>query len=123
MRSGEAVENMNASQSKTSFRFIGDAEFASEVLQSSKPVLVVFWAPWSRPCQALEATLKEVVPACEGQVEVVKINADDQPDLSLWYDIQSVPTLLYFVGGRVQVRIVGTAGKETILARLNLLKS
>jgi thioredoxin 1 len=113
---------MNADQSKTSFRVIGDAEFASEVLQSSKPVLVVFWAPWSRPCLVLEATLSEVQTACAGRVEVVKINADDQPDLSLWHDIQSVPTLLYFVAGRVQARIVGTASKEAILAKLTLPK-
>jgi thioredoxin 1 len=113
---------MNADQSKTSFRFIGDADFASKVLQSSTPVLVAFWAPWSRPCQVMEATLNEVEAACAGRVEIVKINADDQPDLSLWYDIQSVPALLYFVAGRVQAKIVGTASKEAILAKLNLLK-
>jgi thioredoxin 1 len=113
---------MNVSQDKPSIRFVGQADFASEVLQSGKPVLAVFTAPWSRPCQVLEATLNEVVPACDGRVEVVKINADDQPDLSLWYDIQSIPTLLYFVAGRVQAKVVGTASKEAILAKLNLRK-
>src|SRR5512134_3942716 len=103
---------MNPSQDKLTIRFVGQAEFAPEVLQSGKPVLVVFTAPWSRPCQVLETTLNEVVPACDGRVEVVKINADDQPDLSLWYDIQSVPTLLFFVAGRVQTKLVGTASKE-----------
>ncbi len=114
---------MKMSQDKPSIRSIGQAEFAPKVLQSGKPVLVVFIAPWSRPCQVLEATLNEVLPACGGRVEVVKINADDQPDLSLWYDIQSIPTLLYFVAGRVQARVVGTASKEAILAKLNLLKA
>ena len=113
---------MNVSQQESSIRFVGQADFASEVLQAGKPVLAVFTAPWSRPCQVLEATLNEVVPACDGRVEVVKINADDQPDLSLWYDIQSIPTLLYFVAGRVQAKVVGTASKEAILAKLNLLK-
>ena len=113
---------MNMSQNKPSIRFIGQADFGSEILQSGKPVLAVFVAPWSRPCQVLEATLNDLETACEGRVEVVKINADDQPDLSLWYDIQSIPTLLYFVGGRVQARVVGTASKEAILAKLNLLK-
>jgi thioredoxin 1 len=110
------------SQEKPNLRFVGQTDFASEVLQSGKPVLAVFTAAWSRPCQVLEATLKELVPACDGQVEIVRINADDQPDLSLWYDIQSIPTLLYFVGGRVQAKVVGTASKEAILAKLNLLK-
>lgn len=109
-------------EAKLNLRIVGQADFASAILQSGKPVLAVFIAPWSRPCQVLEATLKEVVSACEGRVEVVKINADDQPDLSLWYDIQSIPTLLYFVAGRVQARVVGTASKEAILAKLNLLK-
>ncbi len=114
---------MNVSQSKPTIRFVGQADFASEVLHSGKPVLAVFIAPWSRPCQVLEATLNEVVPACEGRVEVVKINTDDQPDLSLWYDIQSIPTLLYFVAGRVQAKVVGTASKEAILAKISLPKA
>jgi thioredoxin 1 len=122
LRNGKAVENMNPSQSKASFRLIGEADFASKVLQSSKPILVVFWAPWSRPCQILDSTLTELEAASAGRVEIVKINADDQPDLSLWYDIQSVPTLLYFVAGRVQAKMIGTASKEAILAKLNLLK-
>lgn len=113
---------MNMSQNKPSIRFVGQADFVSETLKSGKPVLAVFMAPWSRPCQVLETTLNEVETACEGRVEVVKINADDQPDLSLWYDIQSIPTLLYFVGGRVQARVVGTVSKEAILAQLSLLK-
>lgn len=113
---------MNVNQDKSGIRFIGQADFATEVLESAKPVLAVFLAPWSRPCQVLEATLNEVVPACDGRAEVVKINADDQLDLCLWYDIQSIPTLLYFVAGRVQAKVVGAASKEAILAKLNLLK-
>ena len=113
---------MNVSQNKPSVSFVGQADFALLALLSGKRVLAVFMALWTRLCQVLEATLNEVVPACSGRVEVVKINADDQPDLSLWYDIQSIPTLLYFVAGRVQARVVGTASKEAILAKLNLLK-
>ena len=114
---------MKVNQDKPNIRFVEQTDFASEVLKAGKPVLAVFTAPWSRPCQVLEATLNEVVPACGGRVEVVKINADDQPDLSLWYDIQSIPTLLYFVAGRVQARVVGTASKEAILTKLNLIKA
>ncbi len=113
---------MNPSQDKQSIRFVGQADFTSEVLQSGKPVLAVFMAPWSRACQAMETTLNEVIPACDGHVVVVKINTDDQPDLSLWYDIQSIPTLLFFVAGRVQAKVVGTASAEAILSKLNLPK-
>lgn len=112
---------MNMTQNQPNLRAVSQVDFASAVLQSSKPVLVVFFATWSRPCQVMEATLNEVATACDGQAEFVKINADDHPDLSLCYDIQSIPTLLFFAGGRVQNRIVGTASKEAILAKLNLL--
>ena len=73
------------------------AEFRAEVLESRQPVLVEFWTPWSRPCQVLDSVLQELAGAAGGAVKVVKVDADDCLDLSLWYDIQSVPTLLYFV--------------------------
>ena len=92
--------------------------FKAEVLESTQPVLVEFWAPWSRPCQVFDSVLQELASACAGKVKVAKVNADDSLDLSLWYEIQSVPTLLYFVQGKPCVRIVGTATKEAILAKL-----
>jgi thioredoxin 1 len=95
--------------------------FNAEVLESKQPVLVEFWAPWSRPCQVLDSVLHELAGAWAGKVKVVKVNADDSLDLSLWYDIQSVPTLLYFLRGKPSLRIVGTASKEAIAARIQLL--
>ncbi len=74
---------MNVSQQNPSIRFVGQADFSSEVLQSDKPGLAVFTAPWSRLCQVLEATLKDVVPACDSRVEVVKTLADDNPGRTL----------------------------------------
>ncbi len=96
---------------------IGEAEFKSEVLKAKQPVLVAFLAPWSRPCQVLDAILDEVAAAYGDTVKVVKVNADDNPDLSLWYEIQSVPTLLCFVKGALRAKLVGTASKEAILAK------
>ncbi len=97
---------------------VGAANFESEVLKSQQPVLVAFRAPWSRPCHIIDSALDEVATACAGSVKVVKVNADDHPDLSMWYEIQSIPTLLYFVGGVLQARVVGTASKEAILAKM-----
>jgi thioredoxin-like negative regulator of GroEL len=77
-------------------------------------------APWSRPCQLMESVLDEVMTACTGTVKFVKINADNNPDLGIWYEIQSVPTLLYFVNGSLRARIVGTTSKGTILSRMQL---
>ena len=109
-------ENMNTQNGALSA--IPAKDFKAEVLESTQPVLVEFWAPWSRPCQVFDSVLRELASACAGKVKVVKVNADDSLDLSLWYEIQSVPTLLYFVRGNPRLHIVGTATKEAILAEL-----
>ena len=100
---------------------IAAVDFTAEVLESKQPVLVEFWAPWSRPCQVMDSVLQELASASAGKIKVVKVNADDSLDLSLWYEIQSVPTLVYFVLGNPCLRIVGTATKEAILAKLKPL--
>jgi thioredoxin 1 len=96
-----------------------EANFAAEVVESPQPVLVAFSAEWSRPCLILEPVLDEIASSCSEKLKVVRVNADANPYLSLCYDVQSVPTLLYFVGGGVRCRIVGTATKEAILSKLN----
>jgi thioredoxin 1 len=120
-QSGRSVEKMNQDPHRVSITEIGEADFEAQVLQSEQPVLVEFWAPWSRPCSILDSAVNEVATACAGSVKVVKINADDNPDLSLWYDIQSIPTLLCFEGGELRARLVGTASKDAILSRLQAL--
>jgi thioredoxin 1 len=95
--------------------------FNAEVLESKLPVLVAFWTPWSRSCQILDLVLQELARDLAGKAKVVKVNADDSLDLSLWYDIRSVPTLICFVEGKPRLDIVGTASKEAILARLKTL--
>jgi len=109
-------ENMNTQNGALSA--IPAKDFKAEVLESTQPVLVEFWAPWSQPCRVFDSVLRELASACAGKVKVVKVNADDSLDLSLWYEIQSIPTLLYFVRGNPCLRIVGTATKEAILAKL-----
>lgn len=109
---------MNLKPAKALTAEVGEANFKSEVLMSKHPVLAAFAAPWSRPCHILDSVLDEVTTACAGTVKVIKINADDNPDLSLLYDIQSIPTLLYFVEGNLRAKVVGTASKEAILSKL-----
>jgi len=99
---------------------INEPEFEAEVLKSRRPVLVNFCASWSQPCRVLAGVLDEVAAECVGTVKVVKVNVDDNPDLGMWYGIQSIPTLVCFFNGEVKSRIVGTASKEAILARLLL---
>ena len=111
------TEKMNTLEN-TQPALIPALNFATEVLHSQQPVLVAFFAPWSRPCQAFAPVLQELAAACAGRIKIVKVNADDSLDLSLWYEIQSVPTLMFFVGEKPCWRIVGTATKQAILAKL-----
>lgn len=118
LRGRSAVEDMDLKPGKPLRVGVGEADFESEVLKSRLPVVVAFWAPWSHPCHILESALDEVAAACAGHAQVVKVNADDNPDLSMWYEIQSIPTCLFFVDGSVRYRVVGTVSKEAVLARL-----
>ena len=87
-------------QSKTSIAQIAnEKDFELKVLRSELAIVAVFWAPWSHPCKILDLVLTEVADACAGSWTVAKVNADDNPALSLWYGIQSIPTLLFFVRG------------------------
>ncbi len=97
---------------------INEPDFEEEVMKRKQPILVAFSAAWSRPCQILDSVLVEVAAACAGRVKVVRINADNNPDLSLVLGIQSIPTLLYFADGSLRAKIVGTASKEAILSKI-----
>ena len=112
------TEKMNTKQSNEPIMQLDEASFGAAVLQSKQPVLVAFMAPWSRACQVVDSILHELASALKGRAKVVKVNADESLDLSLCYDIQSIPTLLCFVAGVPCLRIVGTATTEAILARL-----
>lgn len=100
---------------------IDEPEFEAEVLKSEQPVLVDFWAPWSQPCRRVGLVLDELAAECSGRVKVVKVNVDDNPDLGMWFGIQSIPTLLWFIKGDVRAKIVGTASKKAIVAKLQSL--
>lgn len=83
------------------------ANFAQDVLQSSEPVLVDFWAPWCGPCRMLGPTIEELAREYAGRVRVGKMNTDDAPDIAGQYDVSSIPTVIYFKNGQVVDRIVG----------------
>jgi thioredoxin 1 len=100
---------------------INEANFATEVLQSNQPVLVDFWAEWCGPCKMLGPVLEEIAVEQSGRVKVAKVNVEANADLAARYDIQSIPTLLYFAGGELRDRSVGLLGKRAIVSRLEKL--
>ena len=110
---------MNLNHTNLSLRFVGETNFDSQVLQSKSPVLVAFWAPWSKPCNVMDPVLLEVAQTCSDRIAVVKVNADDNPSLSLCFGVQNIPTLLHFKAGQLRGQLVGTVSKDAILKFLS----
>lgn len=93
---------------------VTDASFKDEVLESSVPVLVDFWAPWCGPCRMVAPVVDEIAQQYAGQVKVVKINTDENPNVASQYGIRSIPTLMIFKDGQRVDMVVGAVPKTTL---------
>jgi thioredoxin 1 len=93
---------------------ITDSNFDSEVLKSSEPVLIDFWATWCGPCRAIAPVVEQLAGEYSGKVKVGKVNIDENPRTPTQYDVRSIPTLLVFKGGKVVGQIVGAVPKPKI---------
>ena len=93
---------------------VTDASFQGEVLESDVPVLVDFWAPWCGPCRMVAPVVEEIAEQYEGQVKVVKLNTDENPQVASNYGIRSIPTLMIFKDGQRVDMVVGAVPKTTL---------
>jgi len=96
-------------------KVVTDATFASDVLQSDKPVLVDFWAEWCVPCKKVDPLLAEIANEMGDQVEIVKVNIEENPETAMAYGVMTVPTLTIFKGGEPFNSVTGAKPKSTLV--------
>lgn len=95
---------------------VDTSNFQSEVLDSTEPVVVDFWAEWCGPCKMIAPSLEEISTELAGKVKVVKLNIDENPELAAQFGVRSIPTLAMFKGGEVADIKVGAAPKTALSA-------
>jgi len=96
----------------TSPRNVTDASFVKDVLKSSKPVIVDFWADWCGPCRLVSPVLDQIADEHSGKVEVVKVNIDENPGVAEKLGITSIPAIFLFEGGRPRAAVMGARSKQ-----------
>jgi thioredoxin 1 len=98
---------------------VSDATFEAEVLKSSEPVVVDFWAEWCGPCRMIAPALEEISGAMDGKVKILKLNVDENPATATKYGVMSIPTLMIFKDGQLASRQVGAAPKQKLEQWIN----
>jgi thioredoxin len=98
---------------------VTDATFDNEVLKSSTPVLVDFWAEWCGPCKMVSPVLEEIADEHKGKLTIAKLNVDENPDVAMRYGVMSIPTLALFIGGVEKKRLIGAMPKRNIVNELS----
>ena len=95
-----------------------DDNFKEEVLDSTIPVLVDFWASWCMPCRMIALTVEEIAEEYSGKLKVGKLNVDEAPKTASTYGIMSIPTLAVFKGGKIVNKMTGVMPKEAIIHKI-----
>jgi thioredoxin len=98
---------------------VNDDAFDVEVLKSPLPVLIDFWAPWCAPCRAIGPVVEELAAQYAGQLKVVKMNVDDNPQTPARYSVRSIPNLIVFKNGEVKDQLIGAVPKAQLVRAID----
>jgi thioredoxin 1 len=102
----------------TNVNYVTEVDFQEEVIGSTLPVLVDFTATWCQPCKMIEPIVKQLAGEWEGKVKVVKLDADQNPNIMMQYGVMGIPTLMLFKGGEIKERMTGFQSKEKLTAKV-----
>ena len=103
----------------TDVKYVTEADFQTEVLNAADPVLVDFTAVWCQPCRMVDPIVKQLAQDWDGKVKVVKLDADQNPNIMMQYGVLGIPTLMLFKGGEIKERLTGYQSKDRLVSKLN----
>jgi thioredoxin 1 len=102
----------------TEVKYVTESDFQAEVLNDKLPVLVDFTATWCQPCKMISPIVEQLAQEWNGKVKVVKLDADENPNVMMQYGVMGIPTLMLFKGGEIKERVTGFMPKEKLAAKV-----
>jgi thioredoxin len=99
-------------------QYVTESDFQNEVLDADKPVLVDFTAVWCQPCRMVDPIVKQLAQDWDGKVKVVKLDADENPNILMQYGVLGIPTLMLFKSGQVKERVTGYQPKDKLVTKM-----
>ncbi len=100
-------------------QYVTEDNFQNEVLNADKPVLVDFTAVWCQPCKMIDPIVKQLAQDWDGKVKVVKLDADQNPNIMMQYGVLGIPTIMLFKSGELKERVTGYQPKDKLVAKIN----